>query len=112
MNIVTWNCNRGKFVNNAPLLDSLAPDIAVIQECARPPEESESCLWFGDNPNQGIAIQSANGFTIARILEIEDVPKFFIPIAVSGPIEFILFAVWSKNDQTHMYIRGIVKAVE
>src|SRR5208337_3455473 len=40
------------------------------------------------------------------------VPKFIVPIAVVGPVNFTLFAVWSKSKQRHPYIEGVVKAVE
>jgi len=54
MRNVTGNCRRGTYARKVPLLNTLAPDIAVIQECARLEIESEQCLWFGDNPRQGI----------------------------------------------------------
>lgn len=59
MRIVTWNCSRGKFAKKMPLLDALGPDIAVIQECARPGPEVDNCVCFGDNPNIGVAVKAA-----------------------------------------------------
>lgn len=52
MRLVTWNCCRGPYARKMPLLDALAPDIAVVQECAKPEFQSPNCLWFGDNPNK------------------------------------------------------------
>ncbi len=112
MHLVTWNCCRGPYASKVPLLDSLAPDIAVIQECARPAVESEACLWFGDNPRQGIAIQAAAPYRLRRLPALEDVPKYVVPMAVSGPTDFTLLAVWSKSRQTYNYIEAVVKAVE
>ena len=54
--LVTWNCCRGPYLKNVALLEVLAPDIVVLQECAKPVAETDQCLWFGDNPRQGIAI--------------------------------------------------------
>ena len=110
--LVTWNCCRGAYTTKAPLLDVLMPDIAVIQECARPLAESETCLWFGDNPRQGIAIQSALPYRLKRLPILEDVPKYIIPVSVLGPINFTLLAVWSKANQPHRYIEAVVKAVQ
>ena len=44
---------------------------------------------------------------------LDDVPKFVIPIRVTGPqADFILFAVWSKAGQRHRYVRAVVEAVK
>jgi hypothetical protein len=84
----------------------------MIQECANPELESESCLWFGDNPKQGITVTVKAPYRIQRLPVIDGVPKFVLPIAVSGPVDFTLFAVWSKKNKRHRYVRGVVKAVE
>jgi endonuclease/exonuclease/phosphatase family metal-dependent hydrolase len=74
--------------------------------------ESECCLWFGDNPKQGVTVLARAPFRLRRLPVIPGVPKFVVPIQVLGPIHFTLFAVWSKTDQPFRYIRGVVKAVE
>jgi hypothetical protein len=112
MHLVTWNCCRGAYAKKAPLLDVLMPDVAVIQECAKPPIESETCLWFGDNPRQGIAIQAAPPYQLRRLPMIDGVPKYIVPVSVSGPVDFTLLAVWSKGDQPYRYVEAVVKAVE
>jgi exodeoxyribonuclease-3 len=112
MHLVTWNCCRGTYAKKAPLLDAIKPDIAVIQECARPALESDTCLWFGDNPLQGIAIKTAPPYRVRRLPALDGVPKYVVPVSVSGPIEFTLLAVWSKSDQTYRYVEAVVKAVE
>lgn len=112
MRIVTWNCCRGAYAKKVPLLDSLAADIAVIQECGRPTTESETCLWFGDNPRQGIAVRSTNGYRLWALPALPDVPKFVFPVEVTGPESFLLLVVWSKGRQTFRYVMGVVKAVE
>jgi hypothetical protein len=112
MRIVTWNCCRGAFSRKVPLLQTLAPDIAVIQECARPAEESTGCLWFGSNPRQGIAIVSYDGHTLHALPHAQDVPRHVVPVQVSGPDTFLLLAVWSRREKPYPYIEGVVRAVD
>jgi hypothetical protein len=112
MRLVTWNCSKGPYEKKVPRLESLNADIAVIQECPKPFAESDRCLWFGDNPKQGVTLLARVPFRLRRLPVLEDVPKFVVPIQVLGPIDFTLFAVWSKTDQPYRYIRGVVRAVE
>lgn len=112
MRLVTWNCCRGAYSKKVPLLDSLAADIAVIQECGRPVAESETCLWFGDNPRHGIAVRTSDRYRIRTLPPVADVPKFVFPVEVIGPESFLLLVVWSKGNQTFRYVMGVVKAIE
>ncbi|MEW5838091.1 MAG: hypothetical protein AB1717_04585 [Pseudomonadota bacterium] len=112
MRLVTWNCCRGPYTKKVPLLEPFAADIAVIQECAKPSTESDQCLWFGDNPRQGILIQSFGAFTIHPLPLIPDVPKYIIPVQVRGSSNFLLFAVWSKANPQYRYVEAVVRAVE
>jgi hypothetical protein len=111
MILLTWNCCRGPYLKKVALLDVLNADIAVLQECPRPPIESERCLWFGDNPRQGIAIVAKAPYSLRRLPTRRAVPKFVIPVAVSGPRSFSMLAVWSKARQKHNYVEAVVKAV-
>ena len=112
MRLVTWNCCRGAFSTKVPLLDSFEADIAVIQECARPIAMSDKCLWFGDNPRQGIAVRTSNQYRIRALPTAADVPKFVFPVEVVGPEHFTLLAVWSKGGQKYRYVMGVVKAIQ
>jgi hypothetical protein len=88
MRLVTWNCCRRTYLKKTALLDALASDISVIQECARPSAETDHCLWFGDNPRQGVAV-IANGVYRIRALPAEaDVPRFSIPAARVHALKF------------------------
>jgi exodeoxyribonuclease III len=112
MRIVTWNCSRGSYFKKVARIDSLLWNVAVVQECATPPLESEHSLWFGDEVNQGIAVLSRPPYRLTRLPQVADVPKFVIPVAVSAPgIGFVLFAVWSKKNKPYPYVQGVVKAV-
>jgi exodeoxyribonuclease III len=111
MILVTWNCCRGAYLRKTALLESLNADVAVLQECARPAQESDTCLWFGENPNQGIAVIARPPFALARLPTRRAVPRFIVPVAVSGPMPFTMLAVWSKSGQKHNYVEAVVRAV-
>src|SRR5271165_5982378 len=100
MRLVTWNCCRGAYLKKAPLLNALAPDIAVIQECARPATATDQCLWFGDNPRQGVAVAANGRYRIRALPAVPGVPRYAIPVEVTGPNHFLLIAVWSKVVKT------------
>lgn len=110
MRLVTWNCCRGPLEKKAALLESLSPDIAVLQECARPASESESCLWFGHNPRQGIAVVAREPYRLRRIEPRPRVPRYIVPIAVTGPVAFTILAVWSKGGQAYSYVEAVIRA--
>lgn len=112
MRIVTWNCCRGAYAKKVPLLEALAPDIAVIQECAKPLAESEQCLWFGDNPRQGLAVQAYGGYQLHPLPVLLEAPKYVVPIEVSGPRRFTLFAIWTLGNQEFRYVEAAAKAVD
>ena len=112
MRLATWNCCRGPYLKKAALLSALSPDIAVIQECAKPEVESDQCLWFGDNPRQGIAVVTAGDYRLRRLPIADEVPNYVFPIEVTGPTSFSLFAVWSKGGQRYPYVEAVVQAAE
>ena len=112
MRLVTWNCCRGPYLTKAALLDVFSPDIAVIQECAKPATESSQFRWFGDNPRQGIGVLTRGPYRIRALPQAVNVPLYVIPVRITGPIEFVLLAVWSKGGQEHPYVEGVVRAVE
>lgn len=112
MRLVTWNCCRGPFAKKAAFLAPLRPDVAVIQECARPEQVSDTCLWFGENPRQGMAVVSSNGFRLRALPQLADIPNYCFPVEVSGPESFVMLVVWSKGRQKFRYVMGVVKAVE
>jgi hypothetical protein len=108
MRLVTWNCCRGSFAKKSPLLDELAPDIAVLQETARPVTETDQCLWFGDNPRSGVAVLASGPYRLRALSPLAEVPLYFIPVEVTGPTNFVLIAVWAKKP----YVEAVVRAVE
>ena len=95
-----------------PHLDRLTPDITVVQECAKPETESDQCLWFGDNPRQGLAVRASGSYRLRALEQVPDVPPYVVPVEVTGPNSFTLFAIWSKKHPEYPYVEGIVRAVE
>ncbi len=83
----------------APSLMSLNPDIAVIQVCSEKSVDvlshhGFSGLWFGANPNKGLAVFCSKEFTV----QAEDKPfgKWVVPVRVHGAVvDFNLLAVWA-----------------
>jgi len=111
MRLATWNCCRGPLEKKAGLLDAFGADITVLQECARPQAESDSLLWFGDNPRQGLAVVARGDYRLKRVRRARSVPKYVVPVEVTGPRSFLLFAVWTKTGQEHCYVEAAVRAV-
>src|ERR1700731_4076999 len=107
MRIVTWKCCRGPAATKLALLDPLAPTIAIVQECARPAKGDATCLWFGDNARQGIAVLAHADYHI-EALPSRGAPRYTVPIQVTGPHPFLLLAVWSH----YPYVQGVIRALD
>lgn len=112
MRLVTWNCCRGPFSSKVPLAQALEPDVAVLQECARPAEESPSCLWFGESPRQGITVLTSGGYRVDALPNTPGVPRFTFPVQVTGPERFLILAVWSQRGPEYPYVEAVIRAVE
>jgi exodeoxyribonuclease-3 len=97
LRIVTRNCGMA-LARKAPSLLALNPDTAVIQECS---EKSLpvlsihgfSGLWFGANPNKGLAIFCREGVALQAIGK--PFGKWVVPVQVSGAVNFGLLGVWA-----------------
>lgn len=111
MRIVTWNCCRGPASTKFAFLKRLKPTIAIVQECARPVGDDPRCVWFGDNPRQGIGVVASGEFRISPV-KPRDVPRYTIPMNITGPVSFLLLAVWSQQDRPYRYVKGIIRAVD
>ncbi|MBI3707731.1 MAG: hypothetical protein HY246_08640 [Proteobacteria bacterium] len=105
MRIVAWNCGMA-LDRKIDVLLGLAPDIAIVCECAEPGRfrarrksawtECEP-VWIGRNPHKGLAVFTFNGYA-ARLSELYD-PKlrYIAPVHISGPTACNLLAVWAQN---------------
>jgi len=112
MRLVTWNARKGKFAAKIPILEALNFDLAVIPEIAAPLEALPGVLWLGEDPNYGLAIVARAPYMLERLPELPDVPKYIIPIAVSGPRPFVLLAVWTLNEKPMPYVRAAATAID
>ena len=112
MRIVTWNACKGQFNRKSGYLDHLHADVAVIQEIARPTESLANVLWFGSNPNQGVAVITRPPYTLKQVLQIDSVPHWVVPIEIEGPNSFLLFAVWTLGVKPNPYVCAASTAIE
>lgn len=103
LRIVTWNCRQALHKKAAALL-ALKPDIAVIQECAKPERWQQAgaswALWHGDNPVKGLALLSFGAWTLEPVaVSVQDC-RLFLPARVRGPVAFNLLGVWTQQAAT------------
>lgn len=108
---MTWNC-RLALHKKADALLALKPDVAVIQECAKPERWQQAlgasaALWHGENPAKGIAVLSFGEWMLEPVELFATDCRLFIPARVRGPLEFNLLGVWTKeaaNSRRNSYI--------
>lgn len=112
MRLLTWNAWRGQFAKKMPLLDSFQPDVAVVPDIGRPESANDLCLWFGTKENQGLAVMSSQAFQLEPLPEKPGAPKYVVPIKVSGPVNFTLFAIWTIQGQEMRYIRAVATCLD
>jgi exodeoxyribonuclease-3 len=105
MRLVAWNCNMALH-RKLDALHRLAPDIAVVSECACPARLqtlgalggiSGDPVWVGDNPTKGLAVLAFNGYRLSLAREVYPTLRHLAPVHVTGPATFNLLAVWAQN---------------
>jgi exodeoxyribonuclease III len=86
-------------------LSSLHPDVAIIQEVSEQDvsKHAESC-WIGNDPHKGLAVVGFNGFKVRVHPAWDPMIEFVVPIEVTGPVEFLLLAVWVMYNRA---VRGL-----
>ena len=96
------------------------PDILIVPECEHPDKlinldyTPTSILWYGTNPNKGLAIFSFGTYKLSKMDIHNNELKLICPISVTGgKIDFTLFAVWANNpqDRDYQYIGQVWKAI-
>ncbi len=98
--LVTWNCCRGAYDAKLSRLQRLEPDVAVLQECARPPTDDPSLVWFGPDPRQGIGILARPPFRLIAEPGRAGTRSMFAA-TVLGPVTFTVVAVWAQPEPTY-----------
>lgn len=121
MRLVTWNC-KGAFHRKHQFVANLRPDVLVVPECEKPKEDQSwfdraslgTSLWFGDSPRKGLAVFSFGGHQLSVHPRYDASHKWIVPIVVSGPKSFLLFAVWTlpKGQYRGRYVRPLIEALE
>jgi hypothetical protein len=105
------------FSRKRHFISDLYPDIAVVPECSQNSIQSFTevgvdCRWFGANPQKGLGVLIAKPWRISDFREPKS--KWIVPIWVSGPIDFLLLAVWSTRihgSHDRSYIGQVWEAV-
>jgi hypothetical protein len=93
MRIVAWNCNMALERKVDGLLD-LAPDIAIVCECAEPERlrlRSRSSwmqadpVWIGRNPHKGLAVFAFNGYAVRLAESYHPALRYIAPVHIGRP---------------------------
>ncbi len=107
MRIVSWNCGSG-FHRKIAALSALAPDVAIVQECAdldtlaRKARQftPTTAIWTGDNPHKGLGVFSFGPYRLVRG-GIDDASiTYALRACVVGPLAFNLVALWSHYGKS------------
>jgi exonuclease III len=110
------------FRKKAAIILAHQPDILIVPECEHPDKllfpagtpTPTNILWFGENPNKGLAIFSYGNYALTLLENHNRDFQMIIPIGVSGgEFDFNLFAIWANNptDKDGRYIEQVWKAV-
>jgi exodeoxyribonuclease III len=120
MRIITWNCNMA-FRKKADIILAYKPDILIVPECEHPDKlkfntdttQPKDILWFGTNKNKGLGIFSYSDFRFKLLKKHNPEFRMIIPIAVTGPFDFTLYAIWAYNptDPDGQYVTQVWKAI-
>jgi exodeoxyribonuclease-3 len=110
MRIVVWNCNMALQDKYEHLL-ALAPDIAVVPECANvdllrkkaPNFSPTSSVWIGDNRNKGLGVFTFGAYSAKQSEIYESNFPYILPIGIDGPTQFNLLAVWACHSHVKSY---------
>ena len=92
-------------------LATLEADIAVVPECPRVQEEAGAAVWMGRKPTKGLAVFAKGPWQVRRAKAPRGLPRYALPLQVSGPESFLLLAVWAQPHPRIPYVRGMHRAV-
>jgi hypothetical protein len=100
LRIVTWNCGMA-LARKAPSLLALNPDVAIVQECSKNSVDDLhghgfTGLWFGANPNKGLAVFCRKGFALQAVGK--PFGKWVVPVRVRGAVvDFNVSTCWRSG---------------
>jgi len=109
------------FRKKAGIILNYKPDILIVPECEHPDKlkfntdtpEPRDILWFGANKNKGLGIFSYSDFKFKLLKKHDPELKMIVPVAVTGPFNFTLYAIWANNptDPDGQYVTQVWKAI-
>ena len=121
MRLITWNC-KGAFHRKHDFAAALHPDILIVPECEKLSGVTQqfdsvpvrSFEWFGSNPRKGLAVISYGDYSLEVHPSYDPRHKWIVPLTVSGPLTFVLFAVWTLRvgGYRNLYTRPLLEAFE
>ncbi len=87
------------------LVQQLAPDLAILPECAAPEVIVAKCpeftftdaQWAERSRHKGLGVFSFGDVRLSRSSSFDPRFEVFLPLRVSGPVCFHLLAVWALN---------------
>ena len=111
MRLVSWNCNLN-FKSKFEMVSQLEPDILVVQECERLPEDffpNAHFLWVGQNEKKGLGVLILGGSGKIHNSYRHDLVEF-IPVDTDFGS---LLGVWAFNHRAkRRYGEGFDGATE
>lgn len=121
MRLITWNC-KGAFHRKHAFATALGPDILIVPECEKLAGMAQelgapavrSFEWFGSNPRKGLAVISYGDYVLEVHPSYDPRHQWIVPLYVSGPMAFVLFAVWTLplGGYGGRYVRPLLEAFE
>ena len=108
MRIVTWNCNLN-FKSKFERVSELKPEILVVQECERLPEDffpNVHYLWVGQNAKKGLAVLIFDGSGKIHSSHRHDLSEF-IPVDTDlGSLLGVRHSITARNGDTAKVLTG------
>lgn len=105
LRLLVWNCS-GRLHDKLSDLTDLAPDVAVLAECACPevflrrvPPASlraRNLLWDGTHPSRGLAVATFGSWRARLSPMYRARAASTLPVRLEGPAELDLVAVWAR----------------
>jgi len=121
MRLITWNC-KGAFHRKHDFVAALRPDILIVPECEKVSDVTQpfncapvrSFEWFGNNPRKGLAVISYGDYALEVNPSYDSRYQWVVPLSVSGPVGFVLFAVWTLpfGGYGGRYVRPLLEAFD
>lgn len=111
MRLVAWNCCAGPLEEKLRAVRPLRPDILVLPEAPRM-ASSPYAAWIGENPRKGLAVLATPPWRLDPLPLPAPLPRYFLPVRVSGPRTFTLWAVWAHGTGPHRYVRATHRALD